>query len=470
MLTGFFQSAGMKSELSSDRYSEIKIGNLLIAAGTIIAIIENLVAIVTGLHHVDFHQALILSITVIMYNILFIVILFTRKRMIVWQEWLIFFVYFILYQVFYCVWEYRLGDLRLLAVINAITTTTILLSYLNVFQSALISVSNVLNYSFITWYAIKIAGQPGSLAREMLMSVCMIPAFIFITVVSWRMNKKKNRRVVLRDRLQKINMELREKNSELTAISEFNQLEMELASEVQKTLFPGSKPDVAGWDIAIISIQPEQVSGDFYDFYSKDGVLNGVSLFDVSGHGIAQALITIYAKPLIFRSFTENERRGFNSVIESAVTGLDEQLTAVNMYMTGVMLRFNGDKVEYINAGHPDIIHYSAKDMNCSVVSDNDGLFKSEPIGVTGTERVHSWLNLTSGIGDMFVLYSNGLIEIRNRSGETFGIKRLQQILSDIDVIDAEAVLNRVKSGLDEFSAGRKIEDDITVIIAIRKK
>jgi serine phosphatase RsbU (regulator of sigma subunit) len=55
-------------------------------------------------------------------------------------------------------------------------------------------------------------------------------------------------------------------------------------------------PVVSGWDIAFTSRPKSGVSGDFYDFYTNGDKLEGLSLFDVSGHGVAPALITILSK------------------------------------------------------------------------------------------------------------------------------------------------------------------------------
>jgi sigma-B regulation protein RsbU (phosphoserine phosphatase) len=48
------------------------------------------------------------------------------------------------------------------------------------------------------------------------------------------------------------------------------------------------------------------ISGDLYDFYLDDDTLSGISLFDVSGHGIASGLITMLAKSILFRTYNSN--------------------------------------------------------------------------------------------------------------------------------------------------------------------
>ncbi len=468
-LTGFFSMSALKAELPPERLSGIRGGNLLLVAGSVIALIENFAAILAGLHRVSLFQAATLSILVLIVNALLIVFIFTRKRMAVWHEWTLFLVYFVMYQMFYYVWEYRLGDIRLLSAINAITTAAILLTYLNIFQAVLISAANVVGYFFVSLYAIKFAGQPGNIQREMLIALCLVPVFIFINVVSWRLNKKKNRTIMLNQKLQQANDQLKEKNEELRANNEYNELELEIAGEIQSILFSGDKPDAGEWDMEVMSKKAERVSGDFFDFYSSGGHLNGLSLFDVSGHGIAPALITIYAKQLIYRSFQKSEGRVFSSAIESVSRGLDEQLAAAELYMIGVMLRFDGDRVEYINAGHPDILHFQSDGRGTVTVKDREGSFKSGPVGasVPGAERrCHEFMVYA---GDMLVIYSDGLTECCNKNGEKFGTERLCNALNSVRGESASFAMDWLRRVLERFTANAVLKDDITVIIAVKK-
>jgi sigma-B regulation protein RsbU (phosphoserine phosphatase) len=82
---------------------------------------------------------------------------------------------------------------------------------------------------------------------------------------------------------------------------------MDMASNVQATLFPPTPPEVNGWDIAFVFRPMAGVSGDMYDFYTEGDTLNGVALFDVSGHGIASGLITMIARTVFQRNFMRKD-------------------------------------------------------------------------------------------------------------------------------------------------------------------
>ena len=106
-----------------------------------------------------------------------------------------------------------------------------------------------------------------------------------------------------------INENLIATNAELENARSIADRDMKMAINVQRSLFP-NKPINTEWDIAIMFKPMSGVSGDFYDFYeARGGGLNGVGLFDVSGHGIASGLITMLAKTIIGRQFNRLHER-----------------------------------------------------------------------------------------------------------------------------------------------------------------
>lgn len=98
------------------------------------------------------------------------------------------------------------------------------------------------------------------------------------------------------------------------------------------------------------------ISGDFYDFYSHDDELTGVGLFDVSGHGIASGLVTMIAKSVIFRKFSEGRDLPLHQVLAETNRELQSEIGDVDNYITGVILRFMENTIEYANAAHSDIM------------------------------------------------------------------------------------------------------------------
>lgn len=457
------------SKLSSDRYQLLIRGSLLITAGSLIAIFETFIAIYFGLHNVSYRQALNVALAVFSMSAILISISYFKKTLLVWHEWLIFGAFLLFFQAGFSLWVFRLGEIRFLAVINALTTIIILLSYTNIIQSFFISMFVLINYLSVTYYSIEIAGQKGSIVEEIFLILCLIPAFLLISISSYYITNKREELEDAKSELENLNLNLSEINIKLKKEQELSEIEMGIASEIQEAIFPAKVPYTDDWDIAFLTKPYGAVSGDFYDFYTDNNILKGVSLFDVSGHGIAPALITILAKPIIYHNFKFHEADSLGRVLENSNTELFDELEAVNLYITGMLLRMSGTEIEYINAGHPEMLHYRSDKKDAGAVAGSKNFFKGQPIGISSTGLLYPSLKFTIPIGDFLILYSDGLTESRNSDGYEFGISRLIDSIKSFSGKTAVEMLNLIVKSLNDFAGNTKAGDDITIIIVGRK-
>jgi sigma-B regulation protein RsbU (phosphoserine phosphatase) len=226
---------------------------------------------------------------------------------------------------------------------------------------------------------------------------------------------------------------------------------------------------VSDWDVAFLTRPYSAVSGDFFDFYTKDHTLLGISLFDVSGHGVAPALITILAKPVIYGNFQKCSSLKLGAVLESSNSELHDELEAVNLYITGLMLRMTDSGVEYVNAGHPDLLHFQAESKGVRVITDSLSSFKGHPLGITMACQQYNSLNFKVKRDDFLVFYSDGLTESRNSEGSQYGTSRLIDAIENSNASDAAEMLDHIIDSLNNFAGYIKPGDDITIIIARKK-
>jgi serine phosphatase RsbU (regulator of sigma subunit) len=458
----------LTSPISAERNALFIRGSLLITAGSSIAILETYAAIYLGLHTVPYKQAIFIALFVCFMNSILISITYFKKSFLVWHEWAIFGTTLIICQIGFSLWVFRLEDLRLLALINALTIITIMLYYTNLIQSVLISAGTLLNYLIMTWYSIKIAGHPGSFAEEAFYSVSIFPSFILVSAAFF-INKKRESMQKVGAELEKLNADLFRTNIQLKREQSMSEIEMDIASEIQEVIFPRRVPVVSDWDIAFLTRPYGAVSGDFYDFYTKDDTLQGISLFDVSGHGVAPALITILAKPVIYNNFKNSLTSGLGDVLVLSNDELHKELEAVNLYITGLMLRMEGADVEYVNAGHPDLLYFNSGSKGVSVITDSLSSFKGHPLGITVSEHNYNTLKFKVETGDFLIFYSDGLTESRNSDGRQYGTSRLIKAIENSCSSDAAEMLDYIIDSLNDFSDSIKPGDDITVIVARKK-
>ena len=269
-------------------------------------------------------------------------------------------------------------------------------------------------------------------------------------------------------KLSQANGELEVKNGLLADAKRRADRDMKLAVYVQNSFYEGMRPTFKDWDIAYTFRPAAGVSGDLYDFFHDGENLQGVGLFDVSGHGIASGLVTMLAKTVIDRKFKEGLDLPFNKVMKE----INEQIVLakgdIENYLTGVILRMKGDHVEYINAGHPKVFFRSGKSGKVVPIELKNSDSSGGIIGMTGIEPDFRTIGFPVHEGDSILLYTDCMSESKNKTAEEYGTDRIAKSFSHVDG-SSKKMLKEILSEFESFTAGSEIKDDLTVIVLTYK-
>ena len=269
--------------------------------------------------------------------------------------------------------------------------------------------------------------------------------------------------------LSESNEQLSLTNTELSDAKKRMDRDMQLAVYVQRSFYQRSAPDFSDWEIAYHFNPMAGVSGDLYDFFYKHDTLHGVGLFDVSGHGIASGLVTMLAKTVIDRKFYEGLEKPLPHVMEEINRQICEEKGDVENYLTGVLLRMNGNRVEYLSAGHPKAFFRSGatgRTVPIEIAGKDDG--SGGLIGIPMLEPTYSAIGFSMKSGDSVVLYTDCLSESKNRAGKEFGYDGITGAFSKSSGSAGEQ-LDFILSEFSKFTSGVPANDDLTIIV-IRKK
>jgi len=247
-----------------------------------------------------------------------------------------------------------------------------------------------------------------------------------------------------------------------------------MAAYLQSSLLPKEPPVSDLYDFALLFLPKSGVSGDFYDFYMDNDRVGGVGIFDVSGHGIAPGLLTLMAKSIVSASFMEHRGESLTAIVESINRKLISEIRDVDNYLTGVLLRFAEDRIEYINCAHPDVICKKIDIDRTGKVLDKSGKRVSGPIlgiDAQGSTDFSSFDEITFRIkkGDILLLYTDSMLESTNQEGKAYGETMVMKSLQNARGETAQDLLNCVIGDFFNYIAPREIIDDLTVIL-IRKK
>ncbi len=275
-------------------------------------------------------------------------------------------------------------------------------------------------------------------------------------------------------------IEEKELKKELLARQKSMNEELSRARKIQQNLLPKSFPSNMGLKFYASYIPMETVGGDFYDvqvFPNPDEVPMdkvGVLIADVSGHGVPAAFIASMAKISWQNNFEQYktpsailQRLNLQMVENTAGNFLTAFLgifeTRVR-HNASLGLNLNSESSQwrglftYASAGHfsPYIIRKNMDSITLKV--------KGQLIGVFQNIRIEEYA-VDYYQGDRFIFFTDGLLEIKNHEGELLGEERLYQIFDASKDLEGKASCEFILQGLWDFSDGKNVEDDITLLI-----
>src|SRR5579863_7534784 len=236
--------------------------------------------------------------------------------------------------------------------------------------------------------------------------------------------------------------------------------DLALARELQMRLLPQTLPKPAHLELAAKFVPARAIGGDLYDFIPYSLSRLGIAIGDVSGKGAPAAIYAALVSGIL-RSHAPIE------------PGPAEMLKAVNMSLAE----------RRIEAQFVSLIYAVWEDAHRTLLVSNSGL--PRPVYVhDGKNQVIEATGLPLGLfddanydefrfkmkpGDMFVFFSDGILDARDRRGQLFGRGRVEQLVLECAGKSADCVVNTLFKAAAEHSAGVESFDDQTVV-AIKVK
>lgn len=418
-----------------------------------------------GIISISWFLILILTVIVNTVTIGFIVYLARKKGIGSKEENVIFLFELALFSSLSAVGFYALGSMSYVGLVFLLIALIVELPYCTFPEACMIAGVSVCSYLSVSL----LNRSPG---RDILFSgayyaAAFLPAYVLLLHVSRQINGQRARINHDRHELEQMNARLKSSNVRLRRAQELTLKELDLASAVQHAFLPATPESLKDWEIALSFRPCFGVSGDFYDFYYRGETLKGLSIYDVSGHGVSSALLTMIVKPAMADTFFKMESHPLDRIMSSINKTLASLFCDIDHFLTAIILRFDGDRVEYANAGHPDLILRKADGTTTLVGRDVDH-FKGEPLGIDCREKPYHFEEFTVTRGDMILLYTDCILEAESVNGEHYGEARL--IDSFLRAPDsAQEALDFVLAEFNAFTRIEDVMDDLTVIV-LRKK
>ena len=237
--------------------------------------------------------------------------------------------------------------------------------------------------------------------------------------------------------------------------------DLALARELQFRLLPQKMPTFQNAEVASRFAPARQVGGDLYDFvkYSGEGV-TGIAVGDVSGKGAPAAIYAALVSG-IARSLA-NEEPSAAGMLEAINLSLSERpIEGQYVSMIYAIWDDNQQLLQIANSGLPRPLHCRAGKLEEIQAT---GL----PIGLF-PNATYDELNLRGRAGDVFLFFSDGILDATSSAGEMFGRRRLENIARANAQRSAEEIVDAIFRAVSSHAEGVETFDDQT-IVAIKVK
>lgn len=233
--------------------------------------------------------------------------------------------------------------------------------------------------------------------------------------------------------------------------------ELEIASEMQRLLFPGELPTNQKIDISAKYLSHSQVSGDYYDYIQLNEDEFIMCIADVSGKGIAAAMLMANFQATV-RTLYNYKRFDLKELVLELNSKVFENAKG-EKFVTFFIAEYNSAtrKLKYINAGHnwPILIHGNQSTfLNKGCI----GLGMLAEIPALESEEVEIETNTT------LILYTDGVVELENKEEEQFETDRLTKIVQNFYPLSMEDLNEIIFSKLDDWRGRKKYVDDTAIL------
>ena len=242
--------------------------------------------------------------------------------------------------------------------------------------------------------------------------------------------------------------------------------ELELAQEVQQTLLPQEVPNIPGLEIAAFSRPAQIVGGDYFDFVDFSDGLHGLAIADVAGHGVSASLHMASIQALLRTLVPINKSP---AEVMRQIHKLFIHNIRFETFVTFFIGAFDSSAktLTFSNAGHlPPLVLRNNKGKKESVEMLRP---TGAAIGlVEEAEFAEKTIELQKD--DLLVLYTDGITETVNLENQEFGRESLINLIKQVNKAPVKQVVQEIRQGLEEFSEGKPLTDDTTIVICKIKK
>lgn len=236
--------------------------------------------------------------------------------------------------------------------------------------------------------------------------------------------------------------------------------ELAMAQTIQQQILPDGPVALDGFDVAAGYFACGAVGGDYYDYVPLADGRTMVVVADVSGHNLASGMVMVGARAMLrtMAGVSESPEQVFSQIAKL----MYQDLTRTERFLTAAAIALcpNDGAVDHVSAGHNDLMVYRAATDSVERLESEDVILGFLPEPEYTSRRLHL------KPGDCILLYTDGIPEAMDHTGEMFGEDRLAILFAQLATNrSAQRILDGVLQELDVFRRGQTGMDDVTAVV-----
>ncbi|MCE1190442.1 MAG: SpoIIE family protein phosphatase [Ignavibacteria bacterium] len=238
--------------------------------------------------------------------------------------------------------------------------------------------------------------------------------------------------------------------------------ELAIARKIQLSSLPQKLPEYPQLQVAAASLPALEVGGDFYDFLNGSVTDLTVILGDVSGKGTSAALYMSKVQG-IFKTLHAFYNDPYD-LVDKVNSSLFRQMDSKSFITAGVAtFSLDSKIVSYARAGHLPLLHYKASENSIERIVPRGIGLGIGPLQVFANTLEISRISYHTD--DVFILYSDGITEAKNSTGNFYGEDKLEQIISEYAAMNADIICKSIIADVQLFAKKTEQSDDITLVV-----
>lgn len=242
--------------------------------------------------------------------------------------------------------------------------------------------------------------------------------------------------------------------------------EIDKAKQLQKSILPDHDFSFRGYEIFGITIPAELIGGDFFDYLyvGDDDERVGIVVGDVASHGLSAAAEAMYISGAVRMAST------FQIKIATLLKRMNQLVNKIfdddkfSTLFYGEISNNNNGLFLYANAGHNPPIFISAETGQMSYLKPT-----GPALGPTKNAR-YDTEHLNFKVGDVLLIYSDGITEANDENYNFFGEQKLEQILKRKMHLTPRDICYSIIDEVMKFSVNHRFNDDKTIVVIKRNQ